>query len=586
MPTSIAPAQLQFSICATAMSQLEQQQPSESMESRSGETRNRRLPALYYLQNFRIALQSIQEKYFDLLSETEAHFIKQFAALPERTQCLLTRMLMRKGQTFRCASLAYPEVSDLRAALRDLAELGWAEMDPSVTIEELFNLLTREEWRRIFGPVMGQRGHVADSVQLPLPLLAERSAPRPLSIWHPQLSSSHIRLAIESTARRLELLYFGNDHQTWAEFVISDLGLQKYEPVAYDSTSRAFSDRTEIEHFYRLSDCRARLRAGEPASCVLKHSQFPAGVTDWLRDRFAKLHLRLGELLDRDGDYDLAIKTYLDCATAEAHVQLMRLQERLGLHTSARATAASALDLDCNEEERRAMVRTFNRLRRRLGEAVPPAVPRPKPATMVMAVQKPGHHERVERHVCSRLSTHQSPVFYVENSLFPSLFGLLCWDAIFAPLPGAFFHPFQTGPADLYTRQFAQRRRSLLDARLALLDSGAYAEEIRRRFRDKAGTSTSLVRWGRIKPQILELSLVCIPPSHLRVIFERMLDDIENHCSGLPDLVQFMPEERRYQLIEVKAPGDRLQDNQRGWMDFFHRHEIPAAVCKVSWLES
>ncbi|MEO6079832.1 MAG: VRR-NUC domain-containing protein [Steroidobacteraceae bacterium] len=31
------------------------------------------------------------------------------------------------------------------------------------------------------------------------------------------------------------------------------------------------------------------------------------------------------------------------------------------------------------------------------------------------------------------------------------------------------------------------------------------------------------------------------------------------------------------------AYRDRLQDNQRRWMDFFARHNIPATVCKIRW---
>ncbi len=54
-----------------------------------------------------------------------------------------------------------------------------------------------------------------------------------------------------------------------------------------------------------------------------------------------------------------------------------------------------------------------------------------------------------------------APVFYVENALINSLFGLLCWPAIFAPPPGAFFHPFQSGPADLSAPHLVQRRAAV-----------------------------------------------------------------------------------------------------------------------------
>jgi elongation factor G len=65
-------------------------------------------------------------------------------------------------------------------------------------------------------------------------------------------------------------------------------------------------------------------------------------------------------------------------------------------------------------------------------------------------------------------------VFYVENALINSLFGLLCWPAVFMALPGAFFHPFQSGPADLGTPDFTLRRAAAFDACLARLDDGSY----------------------------------------------------------------------------------------------------------------
>ncbi len=51
----------------------------------------------------------------------------------------------------------------------------------------------------------------------------------------------------------------------------------------------------------------------------------------------------------------------------------------------------------------------------------------------------------------------------------------------------------------------------------------------------------------------------------------------------MPDLIQFWPAEGRYRMIEVKGPGDRLQDNQRRWLDFFAAHDIPVSVCHVQW---
>ncbi len=79
------------------------------------------------------------------------------------------------------------------------------------------------------------------------------------------------------------------------------------------------------------------------------------------------------------------------------------------------------------------------------------------------------------------------------------------------------------------------------------------------------------------------MALDCLPAAHLRLWFERMLCDITTNRSGFPDLVQFWPTERRYRMIEVKGPGDRLQDNQTRWLNYCLDHGMPMAVCYVTW---
>jgi hypothetical protein len=574
--------QLHFSMGVTPCPPSEELQPA-SRAAAGRAVPVRKLPELYYLQNFRAALESIKERYPRLLSEAELAFLHGFARLPEPSQCLLTRMLMRKGALFRNATLYYPEVGALDLAISSLTELGWLDTDPLLTLEELSLLLSREEWRRTFRS-SARRRDSDEGMQLALPINAELTAPRPLSQWDSRLAGTAVQLTIEPTASRLRWLYFGNDWQTWAEFVLTDLGVKKYEEVPFDAQSCAFRSREEIEHFYRLHQCRARLRAEEPASSILEHSHCPDGVADWLQAQFGLFQLRIGECLERQGCYDLALEAYRRCATAEGHIGVVRLAERAGLHADARDEALSALTLPGREGHREAIGRALGRLGRRLGEKVTRAA-RPKLAVMELTVPRLSPQERVERRACAELSTPASPAFYVENSLFPSLFGLLCWEAIFEPVPGAFFHPFQTGPADLYTPEFRSRRSARFASLLGLLDSSQYVDVIQRHYRDKAGLSSSFVRWGRLKPQVLSLALSCIPPTHLKLVFERFLADLEDNCSGLPDLVQFWPDERRYRLIEVKAPGDRLQYNQRRWMEFFTKHDMPAAICNIAWGE-
>ena len=79
---------------------------------------------------------------------------------------------------------------------------------------------------------------------------------------------------------------------------------------------------------------------------------------------------------------------------------------------------------------------------------------------------------------------------------------------------------------------------------------------------------------------------MCLPPAHLKHWFRRLLQDIKANRAGMPDLIQFWPAQKRYRMIEVKGPGDRLQDNQLRWLAFCEAHHMPVTVCYVQWLES
>jgi hypothetical protein len=191
----------------------------------------------------------------------------------------------------------------------------------------------------------------------------------------------------------------------------------------------------------------------------------------------------------------------------------------------------------------------------------------------------------VEGVVRDHLWRDDVPCYYVENALANSLFGLLCWEAIFAAIPGAFFHPFHHAPADLHSADFQQRRSALFAACFAQLEDGRYRDTIRANREAKAGIQSPFVYWDVLDDELLDHALDCIPAIHLRKWFERILQDVKANRSGFPDLIQFWPAEQRYNMIEVKGPGDRLQDNQLRWIDYCAEHAMPVSVCYLQWAE-
>ncbi|MDR2308542.1 MAG: VRR-NUC domain-containing protein [Paucimonas sp.] len=535
----------------------------------------------YYLHNFREVLGWVGQRYADLLDDQERAFITCFAGLPVSTQGLLVRMVMRKGEHFRSDKLVYAEVGDIDAALAPLLALGWVDGEPCLTLEQLGALLRKDELASVFADRLARpRSGKAD---LLAQLQALQLAPRPMAAWYPGFPVRIVHWQLQALCDRLRLLFFGNLHQDWSDFVLADLGLLRYEQVAFSDDSRAWRRRGDVDLAVALHQCAEWLEQGVAPAQVLAALHGFDSDNPWLARRRARLLFSLGQHCERLGDWDLALQVYAGCAHPEARIRQVRVLERSEQWPQAHALASSLAAEPANALERQALERMLPRLARKLGG--PPQPRRRQGAVTLIELTLPAEHSQlgVEEAVRSHLEQAGGIARYVENTLFNSLFGLLCWDAIFAPVPGAFFHPFQAGPQDLHDADFQLRRGELFERCLGRLDDGSYRQAMRDCYVAKQGLQSPFVFWEMLDEALLEQALACLPPEHLKACFQRLLQDIRHNRAGMPDLIQFWPQEGRYRMVEVKGPGDRLQDNQLRWLEFCQAHGLPVAVCQVLW---
>jgi hypothetical protein len=538
----------------------------------------------YYLDNFHRMLVWLHQRYEDLLAPDEQRFTEVFYALPRASAALLVRMITRRGDLFRSRRLVYAEIGCPRAAAAALTEAGLVEAQPVLSWRELQRLLTRSELATLMElPAAVRR---SSKPQLVEHLQGSCEATHALSIWLSRTGEAIYRLRVAALCERLRIVFFGNFRQDWSEFVLTDLGIYRYESVRIDARARPFRRREEIDQFHSLYVCREQLRAGAPAEQVLEQMPAPLADCEWLEARRARLVFHAAQQLEKARQWPQALAAYLRCNEPYAQLRAVRVLERQGLWHQA-WDRLSLVEPSCSSEPLRQLSeRMRRRLARRLGRATetcrtPGAWP-----TFQIELPRPERPLAVESLAAEWLATQEAPVFYVENGLLNSLLGLWCWEAIFAPVPGAFFHPFQAAPADLLAPEFRARRASELAACRASLESGEYQERIVRTFREKTGLASPFVSWDLLTAPLLGLALECISPEHLRRCFERILEDIRANRAGLPDLIQFFPRERRYRLIEVKGPGDRLQNNQLRWLGFCVAAGIEVAVCKVAWIRA
>lgn len=543
------------------------------------------LAPLYYRDNFMRVLQAVHHQYYDLLTVPERQLISQFRALKPRAQALLVRMVMRRGTDFRRTQLHYHELGEPSHLVRTLVECGWLQANPNLTPTEFCQqcrLSELQHWAR-----------QQSELSLPPPL---RKADWPGWLltfqpttkswhqwWQKQIPCELFRLQHSTFYDTLKLLFFGSFRPGWDTFVIADLGYQRFPVVALAESTRAFQSRLEIDFSCQLQHCAEALaNQHDPLQIIAQLPSTHPNLSHWLWQRRERLYLQLAEQLERTHQLEQAGQHYAQCSAPGARLRWLRWLAKQGKYADLAKPLQQAYAAPEDEGEAMALGKLLGRVGRHLSYRPQPK-PQPTPPTRQQLVLAPSQ-QRVERAVSAHLHTPMKPVFWSENSLWNALFGLLFWPALFAPIPGAFFHPYQATPADLYRPDFVAKRKPLFDRQLTELAQSDSGQFLLARFDQYEGLTNHFVAWSALSREQLSWALMCIPKSHLSLICQRMLLNIKQHRSGFPDLIQLDLAAKHYQLFEVKGPGDRLQDHQLRWLWFFQQHAIPAQVIDVVWL--
>jgi len=547
---------------------------------------NPQLAPHYYRDNFLVLCETVEAQYGDLLAESEQQFLRRFRALPFAAQCLYVRLVSRVGPWFREARLAYTELGEVGPLLDALVEAGLAQLAGDLSAPVLGSLYTRAELIQAFG-------HWLDgSAPRGKPALLEAIDALALDVEQQQAVLGTIedgRIVAPCAVAEVELfqlLFFGNRRQSLTDFVLSDLGVARYYPYALDRQHRLFPQREAVEEYLacaQLGDYWYELReSGDPAAMtelaqelLTLDIEFPSSARRWHH-----LCNGLARDLERVGEPSLAADLYRCSGRHPARERRLRLLERMEDWTGAVQLAEQILADPWCEEERDAADRVLPRVQRKLGGK---PVSRRRDVFTTLSLELPRGAEPVELLAARRLESEWTAVHYVENSLMNALFGLAFWEQIFIPVPGAFHNPFQGAPTDMYSREFRLRRQDSVAARLAELQAGDTGSMLLEAYDRYSPFQCHWVDWRRLDRDLLASVAMILPGEHLLAIWQRILFDPRENRRGFPDLIALGEVPGEYCLIEVKGPGDALQESQKRWLRFFARQGIPAAVAWASW---
>lgn len=544
-------------------------------------------------------LDVVAARHADLLDAAELGWVAALHALPEPSRRLYVRLATRRAACFRLSKLRYDEIGDIASAAAGLIEGGLASEEAPASLARLLAAFTVGEIDRLLDVPTGAGPRRAGKVRalLERDASADRAALACADAWVAPRGLGHFGL--------FRLCFFGNLRQDLSEFVLSDLGAVRYESYPLDASSRHFRTREQAERHLRHHECElAYERADRKDADVLRAllACLPARFEGdaHLERRLDRLRNAIARDLERLALPEEALHVYERTLRPPSGERRVRLLLRAGREEDARRACERLLAAPRSEAEGEFAERTLARLPPPVPDRAPDRAPGRvsgraperaagrarrgvrawRPLTTVLTLRDDG--ARVERSALAYYA-RSGPCYWLENGLVRSVLGLFVWDIVFANVPGAFFNPFQAAPAD-FREGFREARREALESRLAELGGDGGAARLRGRvlatLDARRGIANPLVRWGRVSRDALELALERIPPDHWRALFDRMLDDLSEHVSGLPDLVRF-PDAGGYEFVEIKGPGDALQQHQRRWLRHFDLHGIPARVVHV-----
>jgi len=555
------------------------------------------LPEGYYLENFQKLILFVYEQYPDLLTDDEKAFYSDFQDLPLEARYLYTRLISRKGPYFRSDKLNYAEIPNILETSRVLSAAKFIEINPSIDLEWLFHLLLREELLRldVETPPKWKSLKKPELVQYLLEQENAQGFADQIAQWFSWVEPSRLKELLI-----YRLCFFGNLYQDLTEFVLLDLGMIHYESYQIQQEDRYFQSRTlldkTLEMFLLREPLEEVLSCGDAQVIFDFFQRLPHHQDDpTLKRRHNRITNILARQLERLEDLEGALKLYEQAEQPPSRERQARILVKQEKYEGALALCDTMLQAPLTEEEKEFAESFGTRTRKKLGYSTNSLGKLKVHEEILKLDSRPEQFENfpVEAQVATFFESQGHQAFYVENLLWNALFGLTFWKILFMPARGAFFNLYQRGPKGLFSSEFRKERKEQIESQLkAICEDPSWPRTVMETFHKKQGISNYFVHWQALDATLIQLALDRIPRQHFASVFDRMSYDLSNNRTGFPDLIVFPDEtlsesshltSQHYELVEVKAPGDRLQNNQKRWMKYFNEYGVPYRVVHVKY---
>lgn len=561
------------------------------------------IPPDYYLTDFETLLGWVQRHDFHLLSEAERARVAQFERLPRNARMLGLRLLNRTGSVARRGSLDYGEIEDQSAAYQRLCEedffvehLGCVDLAGAAYCVTKYAVDELRAAATVTG--LSSAGKK--------PELCERVATSPEAVARLVDQDPPVAFRERPLFKRLVVLFFGNRWQSMSSFVIAELEHVRHPSYEIARDPPLFPSREHLEAYITASE---RAELGIEGLDVDALVTTAAGVTQRLAGTEpppahrrhvdpsildASLGLDAARELERHGRAEVAHATYEAIVEhgPEAPVRAKAV-ERIGIMARkrnspacfvwARDLVAGATGLDAASRHR------IHKRAFRLGLEVDPDRALRRPEEIRVGLPRISQVTTRQRWASAAEGATTVEIATLEalggegirseNLLVRSLFNLLLWDVVFAPVPGAFQHPFQSAPLDFATPHFAHARETILQRELSRLRGCDLGEEAAKKYDAHVGESSPWVRWDIFERETF-VSISRLLGAPFVDVLAFIAQHPRRHTRGFPDLLFWTAGIPRF--VEVKGPTDTLRLEQRLIHDLLLRVGYGVAIARVT----
>ncbi|RTM14610.1 MAG: exonuclease [Bradyrhizobiaceae bacterium] len=511
------------------------------------------LPVYYYRDHFLEMLAFVRTTYGSILTDEHGAFVARFQSLSRDAQCLLIRMVNRRGAIFNRALFRYPEISDVERAADDLMACGQARPLVSSDYDAFVMCLPKDVLLK--GAKAAGRTDVRSSwakaklveyflEQVPFQVAAEHCG-----------AGSFIALHGICPLEFMLYLYFGKTERDLKNFALRDLGILSTNKES--SFQARFADGDEARacfHYSRLLDRLEVKSAGVYQDAVSDIFGGPDCVSDYAAELRSRAACQAGQFFEKKGEGDLATQLYRSGSSPECHERLVRLLYGSGKRADAEDLLRRMIDDPASDGE---LVFATDFYARKFGGRRTGSCTELLRAGVTLTVDDT-YRGNPEAGVAGVMRRQGYRVFFAENTLWHSLFGLLFWDELFES--DLLNSSFDWVPHCLKDRTFVRRFAAQIDEKLDAVRTGNALNLLLRPIAAKWGRPNGIFAWDHVEVEALRALLSGAGGEGIATVLRLLCQNFRDMRDGFPDLM--LEKDGAVSFMEVKAEGDVIRRNQ------------------------